>query len=211
MQEGAAHVQALAARPGEHERRNQVHHHPRERHDEHQPAANLRRRDEPADGGVHDQHAHDEERDPVHVRRQDLEPAEAERPPSARGPSRVGGRRQGEPERRCVREHVPGVGQQRERTGGHTEDHFAGHQPDDQDERNREGAPPGAAVRVVVAGHATHCGFTALRQASHLPGAEDFALLRSRYGLRARQEKRAGPALAGNGSAPDLADDEAAL
>ena len=82
---------------------------------------------------------------------------------------------------------------------------------DDQDERNREGAPPGAAVRVVVAGHATHCGFTALRQASHLPGAEDFALLRSRYGLRAREEKRAGPALAGNGSAPDLADDEAAL
>lgn len=42
-------------------------------------------------------------------------------------------------------------------------------------------------------------------------GAEDFELLRWRFGLRAGQEKRAGPALAGNGSAPDLADDEAAL
>ena len=60
VQEGAAHVQALAARPARARRRNQVHHHPRERHDEHEPAPNLRRRDEPADGGVDDQHAHDE-------------------------------------------------------------------------------------------------------------------------------------------------------
>ena len=42
-------------------------------------------------------------------------------------------------------------------------------------------------------------------------GAADFELLRGRFGLRAREQKGAGPALAGNGSAPDLADDEAAL
>ena len=42
-------------------------------------------------------------------------------------------------------------------------------------------------------------------------GADDFEALRRSFGVGTRQQKGAGPSLAGNGSAPDLADDEAAL
>ena len=51
-----------------------------ERDGQHDPAVHVEREIEPPDRAVDDQDADDQQRDAVHLRGEDLEPAEAERP-----------------------------------------------------------------------------------------------------------------------------------
>ena len=138
VQERAAHVQALAVGARQHERRDEVHGDADERDDEHDAAVHVGRRDEPAHGAVDDPDADEEQRDPVRLRGEDLGASEPERPRAARGARREPRGDERSRERRGVGEHVPRVGEQRERARDDAGGDLARHQADDQDERDRE-------------------------------------------------------------------------
>ncbi len=84
--------------------------------------------DQPGDSLDRDDPADDQQRDAVASCRQDLSPLPAERPGSGRwaGGSRICPQRPGD--RADVRQHVPGVRQQRERTGGERDDDLTQHE-----------------------------------------------------------------------------------
>ena len=83
------------------------------------------------------------ERDPVRLRGEDLEPRVPERPAPGRRPRRHRRGDEREPERRRVGEHVPGVGEQRERVGERARDDLADHHGRDEDERDGQRAAVG--------------------------------------------------------------------
>jgi hypothetical protein len=121
--------------------RGEVHADSRERDDQNDSTAHVGRIDQAPNRRVDDHDADDEERDPVHVGGEDLEPAEAERPAASRRPEREGRSDQREPEGRGVGEHVPRVRKQRERAGDDAECDLPCHQPDDQRQRERQPTP----------------------------------------------------------------------
>ena len=90
------------------------------------------------------------ERDPVRLRAEDLDAAEAVRHRAARRPSRDPQRDERERERGRVGEHVRGVRQQRERGGEDAGDELGAHEADDQHERDRQRARVGVARHVGV-------------------------------------------------------------
>ena len=92
------------------------------------------------------------ERDPVRQRCEDLDAPEAERPASARRASRERGRDERERKGGRVGEHVPGVGEKRERARGKSDDDLGDEQPDDERERPGE-HPPVVRVVMVVSRH----------------------------------------------------------
>ena len=150
VQERAAHIQALGARPVQQRGGDQVDGDPGERDRQHQAAAHLGRVDEAAHRCVDDHDADHEQRDPVHMGGENLQTSEAERPAPARRPAgqREGAEREGE--RRGVGEHVARVREQRQRAGDHAEHDLARHQAEDQPERDHQRSPRGGVgVRVA--------------------------------------------------------------
>ena len=151
VQERSLHVEARAVGAREHERRGEVDRDADERDDEHDAAVHDRRVCEAPRGGVDDPDSQEQERDPVRLCREDLGPAEAERPRPARRTRREARRNERRGERGRVGEHVPGVREQRERAGDDARGDLDGHEGDDQRERDRERAPvlhPAVIVRV---------------------------------------------------------------
>jgi hypothetical protein len=118
-----------------------------QRQRQHEPAAHLGRVDQPPDRRVDDHDPNDEQRDPVDVGGQDLQAAEAECPAPSGGPAGERGRPQRKRERSGIGEHVPRVGEQRERPGEDPEDDLARHQAEDQRKSERQGTSRG---RVLV-------------------------------------------------------------
>ena len=162
VQERAADIEALAARARQHGGGDQADCGARERDDEHDTAAHVGRVDEAADRRVHDHDADHHQHDPVHVRCENLEPAEAERPASVGRPHRKRRRDQREPQSRRVGEHVAGVREQGEGPGDGAEDDLGGHQRDDQAERDRQRPLP-SSMRVRVAHRAIVARTAAIR------------------------------------------------
>ena len=112
--ERALHVQALAVRPGEDQRRGQVHPDPDHGDDQHGSALDVGRVDEPPDALDADHGAERDQRRAVQLGRQDLGAPEAEREVAARRPA---GQVRGEQRQRDgagVGEHVRRVGEQGE-------------------------------------------------------------------------------------------------
>ena len=142
-------VQAAPVGTRQHERGGEVDDDAGERDPEHDAAVHVRRRDETPHRRVHDEERDHQQRDAVRLRREDLAPPEAEGPGA---PRRLGGEPQGDErrgERGRVGEHVARVGEEGERSGDERGDHLAGHEGDDEDERNGEGAAvAGAPVTV---------------------------------------------------------------
>ena len=122
-----------------------------ERDDEHQPAADDGRIEQPPNRLVGDERGEDEQRHAVGLRREDLDAPEAECHRAARRPRRQRDRHQREADRGRVGEHVRGVGEQRERVRDDADADLDGHERDDQPEREREPARS-ASARTVVAG-----------------------------------------------------------
>ena len=136
-----AHVQAPPARPREEGGRDEVDRGPRERDREHEPRVDLRRRGQAPCGRVDDPDRRERKRHPVHLRRQHLQPLEAEGPAAGRRAHREPGRDEREAERAGVRQHVPRVGEKCERPRDEPGSELAAEKDDDQGERSRERAP----------------------------------------------------------------------
>jgi len=86
------------------------------------------------------------------LRREDLDAPEAERPAPARGARGDRGRNERERKRGCVREHVPRVGEQRERAGDDPDRDLGDEQADNEGKRSRQ-HPPVRPVVMLVARH----------------------------------------------------------
>ena len=95
-------------------------------------------RNEALDRLEDDHRGEDEERDPVHLRREDLDPPEAEGHGSLRGSSGEVDGEDREADRGGVREHVSGVGEERQRVGDDPRRDLECHEPDDEGERDPE-------------------------------------------------------------------------
>src|SRR5581483_4299153 len=87
---------------------------------------------------------------PVGLRAEDLQPAEAVRPAAPRGARRHRRRRDRERERRDVRDQVPCVREQRERPGEDAGDDLPDHQRRDQRQRPEQQPPVGVGSGTVV-------------------------------------------------------------
>src|SRR5204863_9931054 len=131
VQERTPNVQAVAARSREQPRRRAVDEDAGAREREHEPAMDIRRRDEPPYRLEDDPAPDERERDPVRQRCEDLAAPEAERPASARRASRERGRDERERKGGRVGEHVPSVGEKRERARREPDDDLGDEQPDD--------------------------------------------------------------------------------
>jgi hypothetical protein len=90
---------------------------------------------------VHDPRTDEQQRDPVHLGREDLDAAVPERPAPGRRSRRDGYSEEREPERGGVRQHVAGVGEEGERPRDDARRELRAHQPGDEDERDRERTP----------------------------------------------------------------------
>ncbi len=141
-------VQALPARADEDCRRAGVHGEPGQRHEEHPPAQDLGRVVDAADRLPDDPAAHEHECEAVHEGGQDLGPLEAEAASSARrAPGEADGAER-EPDREDVRDHVTGVGEEREAAREDPADDLDDREGEREDE-NRDERPPRRAAMVV--------------------------------------------------------------
>ena len=150
MEKRAAHVQAFPVAPGEDAGRDEIDRDTDESDGEDDAAAHVRRIGAPPRRAVHDPDADEQQRETVRLRRENLRPPEAERPRPPGRARRQACRDERAAERGRVGEHVPRVGEQRERAGEETRDDLAGHEGEDQYERDAE-QPPVVNPRVVVA------------------------------------------------------------
>ena len=149
MEERSADVQALAARSREQRRRRDVDDDPDAGECEHEPTVDVRRRDEAPHRGVDDPEADEDERDAVRERGQNLDAPKAERPAPARRAPRDRGGDKRERKRGRVREHVPGVGEQRERARDDPDRDLGDEQADDEREGSRQHPPVRRVVMLV--------------------------------------------------------------
>ena len=117
MLEAALDVQALAVRAADLPQRQDVDGRADERRRDDERCAHVRRRDEALDRLDDDQHAEDEQGQPVRLGREDLGAAEAERHAALRRPERESRRPDADPERGRVDQHVGGVREERQRVG----------------------------------------------------------------------------------------------
>ncbi len=138
MLERALDVEALPVGLRERPGRDEIDRHADERDEQHRLAADVRRRDEPPAGLEHDQQREHQQRDPVRLRREDLDAPEAVGHDALGGPCREPDRDDREADRGGVGQHVRGVGEQRERPGDEADDDLEAHEADDQRERERE-------------------------------------------------------------------------
>ena len=141
--EGALDVEAAPLGAGEHQRCREVHHDAQDRDQKDRQTVHVRRVDEAAHALQHDHQRERHERRAVELGGEDLGAPEAEGEVAAGGPPREPRGEQRQRDGTGVREHVGGVGQQRQRVGQHTGHDLHGHQPEDQDQGE------GQAARVV--------------------------------------------------------------
>jgi hypothetical protein len=167
VDESRADVEAVAARTGKNEAGGDACSSTRQRHHEHESAAHLLRVDEPMNRRPDDPDCEQGERDPVHLRGEDLEPRIPERPAPDRRSGRHRRSEEREAECRRIGEHVPGVREQGERVTEQPGDDLACHHDEDQHERDRQRAAVGLEPVIVVvvrerrlaapAGHSATC------------------------------------------------------
>ena len=154
MQERAANVQALTARPREDRPGEEARSGSPERDREHDPAAHLVRCDQAADGGVDDPDCHERKRNPVRLRCEDLEARVPEGPAAARGTR--GHPRCDESEHKCagVGDHMPGVCEESEGVRDESSRNLRSHDGDDDPVETPHRDPPlvGDWWLVLVAG-----------------------------------------------------------
>ena len=103
--------------------------------DEDHAALCGQRRDEPPNGAVDDQAGEDEQRRTVRLRGEDLGAPQPERPVAVRRLGREPQHEERHRERARVGEHVRRVGEERERVREDASDDLAGHEGEDQRER----------------------------------------------------------------------------
>ena len=116
MQQGAPRIEG-GARARENPCRRQVHDQTTEGDGKHRAAGHRLRRKEPAHRFDRDENHQGEQRQRIDERGQNLRARVAVGGPARRRTTRNPLREQREPERRRVGKHVPGVGEQRQRTG----------------------------------------------------------------------------------------------
>ena len=154
MGAGALDVQAAALGARQRPRGGDVHHGAGRADDDDDPALDVGRVGQAADRADREHAGQDEERGAVDLGAQDLRAAQAERERPAGRPRRQRGRHEREAERAGVRDHVRGVGEQRQRSGDEAADDLDDHERRDEPERDPEPAAVGVgvdpAVRVAV-------------------------------------------------------------
>jgi hypothetical protein len=101
------------------------------------PASYRRRVDQPSHRLDPDHRGQHQQRDAVHLGREDLDPFQAEGHRAAGGAAAEPDGEEREADRGRVGEHVGGVGEQRQRVGDDAGDHLGRHQPEDQRQGDR--------------------------------------------------------------------------
>ena len=101
-------------------------------------AVHRNRMDESLDGLEGDEHRHDEQREAVCDRRQNLGPLHAECVRTRLGPRRQAQRHERSGNRTHVGQHVAGVGQQRQGVREERRHHLESHEGDEQSESDRQ-------------------------------------------------------------------------
>ena len=142
--EGALDVEAAALGARDQPQRTEVYRDPDQGDDQDQAALDVGRLEQPPHTLDHDQHAEQQQRHPVHLRREDLGALEPVGEAAAGRALGQAQREQGEPDRDRVGEHVRRVREQRQRVGDDAGGHLGRHEREDQ--RQRRGQP--ARVRV---------------------------------------------------------------
>jgi multiple sugar transport system ATP-binding protein len=152
VDERRAHVHAVAARRSEQRGRAEIDGHAGERDHGHEPSIDVVWGNQTANRPVHDPDPDEQERDAVDLGGQDLRSPEPERPAPASGLRGKPGGDESQRQRDGVAEHVPGVGEQRERVGDDAAGDLEGHQAGDEGERGDEPAavPPESGIECVV-------------------------------------------------------------
>ena len=149
MERGRANVQIFAISGAQQSEHQDIHHQPQGGDDEHRPREDLDRLEQPPDGLEDDPADDEQKRHAVDESGQDLEPVIAVRAPGIGGAPPDTEAQPGERERRGVDQHVPGVGEQRQRAGVNPADHLDDHEDAGQDHGLEEaGLVVGVAVTV---------------------------------------------------------------
>ncbi len=141
MLEAAFDVEALAVGFREDPGSRDVHRNADGRYDGHQRAGDIGRTDQPANRLVDDERAQDEQDGPVRLAAQHLGAPHAVGEVTAARPLDNADDEERKDERAGVGQHVPGVGEQRERMRQDPDDDLEGHEAGDQHERDRQVAP----------------------------------------------------------------------
>ncbi len=152
-------VQRLAARAGEDGECRHVDDEPSDGHDEHPAAEHLRRVGQPSHRLEQHPGGDEHEQQPVEERGDDLGAPVAEAAVGRGGAPREPDRPEREQQREDVREHVTGVGEQRQAVGRQPAGHLGHRVGGEQHQRPAEGARAGVRVTVrVVVGVAVRHG-----------------------------------------------------
>ena len=150
MERGRADVQIFAITGAQQIERQDVHRQPQGGDDEHRRREDLDRLEQPPDGLEDDPADDEQQRHAVDESGQDLEPVVAIGAPGIGGAPPDTEAQPGEQERRGVDQHVPGIGEQRQRAGVYSADHLDDHEDAGQDHGLEEaGLVVGVAVTVT--------------------------------------------------------------